>query len=177
MATWRNDFSSLYILFLIILNNTHHACKPYVCNTCFVLRLHSDPSSCIPCFVFLSVLPPRRHGLLSKTRNEDFSHLPFLLTQVLVRNCSTRYEFLKNGSRWESRTAVPGISAAQCPSLVHACMHFVRVHCDSPISALLKRRSHPVGRTTGLTGFPLFSLLQRTLWTSDDIKSRLSLIC
>ena len=101
-----------------------------------------------------SVLPPRRHGLLSETRNKGFSHLPFLLTQVLVRNCSTRYEFLTNGSRWESRTAVPGIfcppvSIHACILFVHACMHFVRVHYDSPISALLKRRSHPVGRTTG----------------------------
>ena len=103
----------------------------------------------------------------------------FLVCQVLVRNCSTRYEFLTNGSRWESRTAVPGIfcppvSIHGCILFVHACMHFVRmhfvrVHYDSPISALLKRRSHPVGRITGLTGFPLFPLLQRTLWTSEDM--------
>ena len=121
-----------------------------------------------------SVLPPRTHGLLSETRNEGLSRLPFLLTQVLVRNCSTRYEFPTNGSRWEPRTAVPGIfcppvSIHACILIVHACMHFVRVHYDSPISALLKRRSHPVGRITSLTGFPLFPLLQRTLWTSEDM--------
>ena len=101
----------------------HTSCITYVCNTCLVLSLNS---------VLPSVLPPRRHGLLSETRNEGFCCLPFLLTQVLVRNCSTRYEFLTNGSRWESRTAVPGIFAAQCRSLVHACMHFVHVHYDSP---------------------------------------------
>ena len=98
----------------------------------------------------------------------------FLVCQVLVKNCSTRYEFLTNGSRWESRTAVPGIfcppvSIHACILFVYACMHFVHVHYDSLISALLKRRSHSVGRITGLTGFPLFPLLQRTLWTSEDM--------
>ena len=72
----------------------HTSCITYVCNTCLVLSLNS---------VLPSVLPPRRHGLLSETRNEGFCCLPFLLTQVLVRNCSTRYEFLTNGSRWEGR--------------------------------------------------------------------------
>ena len=100
----------------------------------------------------------------------------FLVCRVLVRNCSsTRYEFLTNGSRWESRTAVPGIfcppvSIHACILFVHACMHFVRVHYDSPLGALLKRRSHPVGRITGLNAFPLFPLLQRTLWTEDMLR-------
>ena len=89
----------------------HTSCITYVCNTCLVLSLNS---------VLPSVLPPRRHGLLSETRNEGFSRLPFVLTQVLVRNCSTRYEFLTTGSRWESRTAVPGIF---CPPSVHPCVH------------------------------------------------------
>ena len=116
MATWRNDFSSLCTLFLdqkLLQFWQHTSCITYVCNTCLVLSLNS---------VLPSVLPPRRHGLLSETRNEGLSRLPFLLTQVLVRNCSTRYEFLTNGSRWESRTAVPGIF---CPpvSIPCACMH------------------------------------------------------
>ena len=51
-------------------------------------------------------------------------------------------------------------------------IHTVFLWSDSPVSALRKRRSHPLGRTTGLIGFPSFPLLSsplRTLWTSEDM--------